>query len=167
MLEFWVHFWTFRAFFVFICFLIIATVVFKSSRLTFLFSFTGKPYINPFWLQRESKYLLTHFFLSLYAFIHDKRRKTSIYSPWNMKLKKQYCFGTFCDTKILFAWFVKLSQLQNVLQRLLDPQALRNLKYINPILRNCNFKEERFKQFCLILRANAEKQAKMPKSYLL
>ena len=25
------------------------------------------------------------------------------YSPCNMKLKKQYCFGTFCDTKILFA----------------------------------------------------------------
>ena len=30
----------------------------------------------------------------------------STYSPWNMKLKKQYCFGTFCDTKILFAWIV-------------------------------------------------------------
>ena len=31
----------------------------------------------------------------------------NIYSPGNMKLKKQYCFGTFCDTKILFAWIVK------------------------------------------------------------
>ena len=28
------------------------------------------------------------------------------YSPCSMKLDKQYCFGTFCDTKILFAWFV-------------------------------------------------------------
>ena len=30
-----------------------------------------------------------------------------IYSHWKMKLLKQYCFGTFCDTKILFAWIVK------------------------------------------------------------
>ena len=25
------------------------------------------------------------------------------YSHWKMKLLKQYCFGTFCDTKILLA----------------------------------------------------------------
>ena len=29
------------------------------------------------------------------------RQKLYFYSHWNMKLKKQYCFGTFCDTKIL------------------------------------------------------------------
>ena len=54
---------------------------------------------------------------------------------------------------------------QNVLQSLLDPLALRNLKYTNLILRNCNLQEARFKQVFLILRGNAEKQAKMPKSY--
>ena len=74
---------------------------------------------------------------------------TNTYSHWNMKLKKQYCFGTFCDTKILFAGTVKPTQLQNLLQSLLDPQALRNLKYINPILSNCNLKEARFGHFCL------------------
>ena len=33
--------------------------------------------------------------------------KSSSYSHWNMKLKKQYYFGTFCDTNILFARVVK------------------------------------------------------------
>ena len=89
------------------------------------------------------------------------------YSPQNMKLKKQYCFGEFRDTKILFARIVKPTQVQNVLQSLLDPQALRNLKYINPILRNSNLKDARFGHFCLILRENAEKQAKMLKSCFL
>ena len=84
-----------------------------------------------------------------------------------MKLKKEYCFGTFCDTKILFTRIVKPTQIQNVLQSLLDPQALRNLKYLNPILRNCNLKEARFKQLGLILRENAENQAKRPKSCFL
>ena len=48
-------------------------------------------------------------------------------------------------------------EFQNVLQSLLDPQALRNLRFIIPNLRNCNLKEGRFKQFSLILRENAEK----------
>ena len=42
-----------------------------------------------------------------------------------------------------------------------DPQALRNLKYINPILRNCNSKEAGLKHFCLILRENAKNYPKM------
>ena len=48
-----------------------------------------------------------------------------------------------------------------------DPQALRNLKYINPILRNCNSKEARLKHFCLILRGNAKNYPKMLQSCFL
>ena len=41
-----------------------------------------------------------------------------------------------------------------------DPQALRNLKYINPILRNCNSKEAGLKHFCLIFEGKYEKLPK-------
>ena len=81
-----------------------------------------------------------------------------------MKLLKQYCFGTFCDTKFLFAWIVKPTKLQNVQQSLLDQQALSNPKFINPILRNCNFKEARFRYFSLFLRKIVENQPKMLQS---
>ena len=42
-----------------------------------------------------------------------------------------------------------------------DPQALRNLKYINPILRNCNFQETRLEHFWVIFRIFPQNQAKM------
>ena len=73
-------------------------------------------------------------------------------------------FGTFCDTKILFAWIVKPTWLRNVLQSLLDPQALRNQKSINPILRICNFKKARLEHFCLLLGENAGNWLKMLQS---
>ena len=76
-------------------------------------------------------------------------------------------FGTFCDTKILFAWIVKPTWLQNVLQSLLDPQALRNQKSINPILRICNLKEVRFENFCYFFRENGKNQAKILQSCFL
>ena len=47
---------------------------------------------------------------------------------------------------------------------LADPQALRNLTSINPILRNCNFKEARFRYFSLFLRKIVENQPKMLQS---
>ena len=46
-------------------------------------------------------------------------------------------------------------------QSLPDPQALRNLKFINPILRNWNFKKARLMHFCPISMENPENQAKM------
>ena len=48
-----------------------------------------------------------------------------------------------------------------------DPQALRNLKYINPILRNCNFQEARLKHFWVIFRISPQNQAKMLQSCFL
>ena len=54
-----------------------------------------------------------------------------------------------------------------MLQSLLDPQALRNLKYINPILRNCNFKETSFKHFCLIFSIFPWNWAKLHQSCFL
>ena len=46
-------------------------------------------------------------------------------------------------------------------QSLLDSQALRNPKSINPILRNCYLKEARLKHFSLFLREIVENQPKM------
>ena len=37
----------------------------------------------------------------------DTIKSRYVYSHWNMKLKKQYYFGTFCDPKILFSRIVK------------------------------------------------------------
>ena len=48
-----------------------------------------------------------------------------------------------------------------------DPKALRNLKYINPILRNCNFQEARLKHFWVIFRIFPQNQAKMLQSCFL
>ena len=64
-----------------------------------------------------------------------------------MKLINQVYFGTFCDMKILFARTVNPTWLLNVPQSLPDPQPLRIIKSINPILRNCNLKEARLKHF--------------------
>ena len=62
-------------------------------------------------------------------------------------------FGSFCCTKLLFAWPLDIyhTYLQNMLPSLPDPQPLRNQKFINPILKNCNLKKARFEHFCLIL----------------
>ena len=49
----------------------------------------------------------------------------------------------------------------------LDPQALRNRKSINPILRICNFKEARLEHFCLIFPIFPKKLAKILQSCFL
>ena len=49
-----------------------------------------------------TKKIYTIFVLEIFTYLN-----VHTYSHWKMKLLKQYCFGTFCDTKTLFAWIVK------------------------------------------------------------
>ena len=110
-----------------------------------------------------------------YFLMSENKKKSNFYEFWPIKFFEilNLAFWALYDTVLIWNWtsfdFWDILWHENFVSMncetsLFDPQHMRNIKYINPILRDYNFKETRLKPFWLIFSIFPQNQTKVLQS---